>query len=109
MPGAIAAGTRQVTTVEEGRAVVRELANDGVHVIKAVVDSRGRPNSPERIPTLHAEVLGAIVNEAGRSVVLRVPSAIVGGEFNHLLNPLHPDFSKLRIEGPERFQIDRRG
>src|SRR5262249_20828034 len=36
---AIAAGTRQVTTPEEGRAVVRELAGGGVDVIKTVFDS----------------------------------------------------------------------
>ena len=59
--------------------------------------------TPKRLQTLGNDWL-----DSGRSVVLRVPSAIVGGEFNYLLNPLHPDFSKLRISGPERFQIDKR-
>ncbi len=45
---------------------------------------------------------------SGKSAVLCVPSAIVTGEFNYLLNPLHPDFSKLRIHGPERFPINTR-
>lgn len=36
------------------------------------------------------------------------PSAIVDGEFNYLLNPLHPDLSKLQIHGPDRFSIDKR-
>lgn len=45
---------------------------------------------------------------SGTSAVLRVPSAVVAGEFNYLLNPLHPDFSRLVIHGPERFSIDRR-
>lgn len=42
------------------------------------------------------------------SVALRVPSAIVIGEFNYLLNPLHPDFSRIKIRGPEKFLIDKR-
>lgn len=42
------------------------------------------------------------------SAVLRVPSAIVSGEFNYLLNPLHRDFSSLHFHGPEKFPIDQR-
>lgn len=64
---AIAAGTRQITTPEEGRAAVRELAEGGVDVIKAVVDSGGRRNRPQTIPTLNAEALAAIVGEAHKA------------------------------------------
>jgi RES domain-containing protein len=42
------------------------------------------------------------------SVALRVPSAVVPGEFNYLINPMHPDFAKLRIERPEPFRFDPR-
>lgn len=38
---------------------------------------------------------------AGRSAVLRVPSALVPGEDNFLLNPLHPAFKQIRI-GPSQ-------
>lgn len=55
--------------------------------------------APKRLQTL-----GDYWLDSGRSAVLRVPSAIVGGEFNYLLSPSHPDFPKLRIEGPEKFQ-----
>jgi imidazolonepropionase-like amidohydrolase len=61
---AIETGTRQITTPDEGRAVVRELASGGVDTIKAVVDSGGRRSRPQRIPTLNAETLAAIVSEA---------------------------------------------
>jgi len=63
---AIAAATRQITSPEQGSAAVRELANGGVDVIKAVFDSRGRPDSPQRIPTLDAQTLSAVVAEAHR-------------------------------------------
>lgn len=42
------------------------------------------------------------------SAVLRVPSALVPGESNYLLNPGHVDFRKLQISAPVPFQFDRR-
>ncbi len=45
---------------------------------------------------------------ASRSAVLRVPSIMAAGEFNYLLNPVHPDFAKIHI-GPEQpMAFDRR-
>ena len=43
-----------------------------------------------------------------RSAVLRVPSAVVSGEFNYMLNPLHPDFDRIQIGKPEPFTFDPR-
>jgi RES domain-containing protein len=43
-----------------------------------------------------------------RSAALRVPSAMVAGEFNYLLNPAHPQFSRVRIGRPEPFTFDPR-
>jgi RES domain-containing protein len=54
------------------------------------------------------QILGDDWLASGKSAVLRVPSAIVPGEFNYLLNPVHSNFSKLLIHGPERFPIDKR-
>ncbi len=45
---------------------------------------------------------------AARSVALRVPSAVVPGEFNYLLNPAHPDFKDVRLGPPEPFSFDPR-
>jgi RES domain-containing protein len=44
----------------------------------------------------------------GETAVLRAPSAVVPGEHNFLLNPRHPDFSRLRISHPEAFEFDVR-
>jgi enamidase len=87
---AIAAGTRQLKSPEQAQAVVNDLAAGGVDVIKAVFDSRGRQNSPERIPTLNAQVLGAIVAEAGR---LRIPVTVHWGNVEELptVIALHPN------------------
>jgi RES domain-containing protein len=42
------------------------------------------------------------------SVAHSVPSALVPDESNFLLNPLHPDFPKLKIQRPLAFQFDPR-
>jgi len=89
------------------RYVLFQVEIDESHV--AHLDLRDLPKNwraepaPKRLQALGDEWL-----DSNKSAVLRVPSAIVGGEFNYLLNPLHPNFSKLRIHGPERFSIDKR-
>jgi RES domain-containing protein len=45
---------------------------------------------------------------AARSAVLRVPSAIVPSESNYLLNPQHPEFTRIRIGSPTSFSFDPR-
>ena len=43
-----------------------------------------------------------------KSVVLRVPSAIVKNEYNYLLNPMHPDFDQVKLVRTEEFEFDKR-
>lgn len=43
-----------------------------------------------------------------RSVALKVPSAVVEGDWNVLLNPKHPDFSKVKMGGAKPFCFDER-
>jgi RES domain-containing protein len=45
---------------------------------------------------------------SGASVCLKVPSAVVRGEHNFLLNPRHRDFRRLRIGKPAPFEFDER-
>jgi RES domain-containing protein len=58
-------------------------------------------------PTSTRELGSRWVAES-RSVVLRVPSIVVDGEFNYLLNPRHPDFARLEIGEPQLFSFDPR-
>ena len=44
----------------------------------------------------------------GTSAVLRVPSVVVPGEFNFILNPAHRDFGRIRIGTPLPFPFDPR-
>ena len=52
--------------------------------------------------------IGSYWFESEESVALEVPSAVVPHHSNYLMNPQHPDFSEIPIEGPEEFLIDPR-
>jgi len=40
--------------------------------------------------------------------LVRVPSAVVRGDFNYLINPMHRDFEKIQIVEGEQFPFDER-
>jgi RES domain-containing protein len=40
--------------------------------------------------------------------VLAVPSAVIPQELNYLLNPLRPQFRRIRVRNPEPFLFDPR-
>ncbi|MGV3661007.1 MAG: RES family NAD+ phosphorylase [Prosthecobacter sp.] len=46
--------------------------------------------------------------QQARSAVLELPSAIVPGESNYIINPAHPDFKKMSIGKPQPFSFDPR-
>lgn len=52
--------------------------------------------------------IGDLWARASRSAVLALPSVIIPGEFNFLLNPTHQDFSKISRGKPEAFVFDPR-
>ena len=52
--------------------------------------------------------LGNAWLKSGRSALARVPSAILPDTFNYLLNPLHPDASRIAITEVQRAVIDPR-
>lgn len=71
---------------------------------------------PTRVPenwqvtpySTETQIFGDNWVQASRSAVLRVPSVVVLGEFNYLLNAAHPDFKKINISKPEPFRFDSR-
>ncbi len=58
------------------------------------------PRGPRRI--------GDTWLDSGRSVVLRVPSAVIPREYNVIFNPAHPRFRQVRVVARERFMFDAR-
>ena len=43
-----------------------------------------------------------------KSLLLKVPSAIVPEEFNYLVNPMHPEASKIKLIKQQLFNFDER-
>jgi len=59
-------------------------------------------------PPVSSQRLGDAWVREDRSPVLAVPSVIVPEEFNYLLNPVHPDFKRVKLGKPRDFAFDPR-
>lgn len=74
-----------------------------------VVESGALPARWRRFPSPpENQAIGDRWAAERRSLVLRVPSAIIPAAGNFLINPSHPEFEKVVVGGPERFAFDPR-
>lgn len=62
----------------------------------------------EEPPPPSAQSIGDLWVGEARSAVLELPSMIIPGESNFLLNPQHRDFKKIKIGKPEPFAFEPR-
>jgi RES domain-containing protein len=65
-------------------------------------------NWKESPPPAHVQRIGDNWVASEASAVLRVPSTLVPGECNFLLNPKHKNFRRLKIGKPVSFHFDAR-
>ncbi len=59
----------------------------------------------------HQEVtqrMGNAFVEEQHKLVLKVPSAVVQGDYNYLINPRHPHFARVKVVSVEKFEFDGR-
>lgn len=54
------------------------------------------------------QLLGNQFFKDNKFLLLKVPSAIVSGDFNYVVNPLHRDIGKIQFLGKSRFSFDER-
>ena len=74
-----------------------------------VLDVTSLPKSWRRFPSpAENQAIGDRWIAQRRSLILRVPSALIPTAANFLINPEHPAFSNAVIERPERFAFDPR-
>ena len=74
-----------------------------------VLSSVRLPTSWQRTPSPKENAaVGDNWVKAGKSAVLKLPSAIVPEEYNYLLNPAHPGFGKVTIGRPRFLRVDPR-
>lgn len=90
-------------------ALVRAQAQIPANVAVEEVDPRSLPARWNASPPIAATMeIGTRWCAERRSAVLKVPSAVVPGEFNFLLNPEHPRFALIRLSRPKPFSFDPR-
>jgi RES domain-containing protein len=73
------------------------------------VDSTEMPNGWDRIPyTSVSQKTGDRWLKSGEAVAYQIPSVVVPVEYNFMINPLHPEFKKIRISKPQGLLVDGR-
>lgn len=74
------------------------------------VEEVGLRSLPKRWRATEVETAkrGTAWVRSGRTVMLRVPSAVVEGEWNALLNPAHADFARVKVVAARPFHFDER-
>jgi RES domain-containing protein len=66
------------------------------------------PSDWRELDSLPCRDLGSGWVKAACSAALLVPSVVVDGDWNVLLNPAHPDFPKVEVGEPIPFRFDPR-
>lgn len=65
-------------------------------------------NWRESLPMSETQKLGNEFVLNSSKMILKVPSMVVPGEFNYLINPKHKNIGKVRIKKVEAFRFDTR-
>ena len=80
---------------------------DSIKVIEFA--SNKLPDNWNCFPHIDAtQKIGDRFVKEGKQLVLKVPSSVVQGEFNYLINPFHEDSKKLSVIKTEPFKFDER-
>ena len=83
-----------------------------VRIPDGVISAVGEQGLPEgwAAPGLHpvTQEIGDRWLVSRESAVLRVPSAVVAGEVNYVLDPAHPDFVEIEAGDIEDYRFDSR-
>ncbi len=87
------------------RLISLDIPDTSIEEIKAGALNEGWRSAPHGMET---EKIGNKFIAGGKSLILKVPSAVVDGDFNFLLNPSHPKFKEVKINTIENFDFDRR-
>ena len=83
-----------------------EIPDDAaIRVIKETDLPHNWKSFPE---TQYTQIIGDNFFKTSKELVLKVPSAIVEGDYNILINPLHKEFIKVTVKSTKKFEFDQR-
>lgn len=80
---------------------------DDIEILELTVDELPE-NWDSKPPILDTQYIGDDFVLQKEAAVLKVPSSIVPPEFNYLINPNHPDASKIKVINTQKLQFDKR-
>lgn len=86
-----------------GYVCVAAIISDRISLIE---ESELRATS--RLDDFTTQQLGNWWLDSRMTAVLKVPSSVVTGEYNFMLNPAHPDFPLIQVEPAAIFHFDER-
>lgn len=95
--GNIPVDYKLITIEIPGKIKVYELKNT-----ELPVDWKSIP------PAVSTQLIGNKFVKEGKYLVMRVPSVVVPGDYNYLINPRHPEIKKIKIIKTEDFSFDER-
>ncbi len=73
------------------------------------LDLKTLPENWRKFPySKETQELGDKFINEGKYLYFKVPSAVVQGDYNILINPFHEDFDKVKIIKTEKFSFDER-
>ena len=73
------------------------------------IDEKNLPPDWNIFPYIQAtQQIGDLFINQSKFCLLRVPSAVVKGDFNFLINPFHSDFKHIKISNSYNFPFDKR-
>jgi RES domain-containing protein len=73
------------------------------------INARDLPEGWRKFPYLEKTLqLGDKFILENEFPVMKVPSAVIPGDFNYLINPRHPDFEKIKNIKTEPYEFDER-
>lgn len=76
--------------------------------VREISEKQLGKNWSAKPPMPASQKIGDEFIQLGKACVLRVPSAVVPGDFNLLINPIHPEMKKIKIVDVNDFPFDSR-
>lgn len=80
---------------------------DDIEILELSIDQLPK-NWDSKPPILETQYIGDDFVSQKDAAVLKVPSSIVPPEYNYLINPNHPDSTKIKVISTQRLQFDNR-
>jgi RES domain-containing protein len=97
-----------IRSMQHGSAYVLIPVHFDEALVRAIDLSRLPDEWNQSPPLSLVQRMGDEWVEQQDSVILEVPSVVVSGEYNYVLDPSHPDFGRIEIGAPQEFSIDPR-